>query len=160
MPEKTNAVRLLEASGISFSLHTYPLDEDDISAEKVAGYLGMAPERIFKTLIARGDRTGPMLIMAPAGTEVDLRAVARHSGDKRVEMVPQREVQGLTGYVRGAVTPLAIPRNYPVFIEETAILWETIGISAGARGMELTLAPEDLIEVTSAELVDIARSAA
>ena len=160
MPEKTNAMRLLEASGIPFELHTYPPEEEDISAERVADYLGLAPERIFKTLIARGDRSGPMLILAPAGTEVDLRAMARYSGDKRVEMVPQREVLDLTGYVRGAVTPLGIPRNYPVFIEETAILWETIGISAGAKGMELTLAPEDLVAITSAELVDIARSVA
>ena len=152
-------MRLLEARGIPFQLRTYPLDEEDISAEQVAEYLGMAPERIFKTLIARGDRTGPMLILAPAGTEVDLRAMARYTGDKRVEMVPQREVLSLTGYVRGAVTPLGNPRDYPVYIEETAVIWETIGISAGAKGMELTLAPEDLVSITSAELVDIARSA-
>lgn len=153
-------MRLLEASGIPFRLHTYPLDEGDISAERVAVHLGMPPERIFKTLVARGDQSGPMLVMAPAGTEVDLRALARHSGDKRVEMVPQREVLDLTGYLRGAVTPLGIPRNYPVFIEETAMLWETIGISAGARGMELTLAPDDLIRITAAKVVDIARSVA
>lgn len=158
MPEKTNAMRLLEAQGISYQLRTYPLESDDISAEQVAEHLGIAPERIFKTLIARGDRTGPMLILAPAGTEVDLRAVARSSGDKRVEMVPQREVLRLTGYVRGAVTPLGIPRAYPVYIEETAVLWETIGISAGAKGMELTLAPDDLIRITSAQLIDLARS--
>jgi Cys-tRNA(Pro)/Cys-tRNA(Cys) deacylase len=160
MPEKTNAMRLLEGNGIPYQLRIYPLDEGDISAEQVAEYLGIAPERIFKTLIARGDHSGPMLILAPAGTEVDLRALARHSGDKRVEMVSQREVLGLTGYVRGAVTPLGIPRNYPVFIEETAVLWETIGISAGAKGMELTLNPVDLIRITSASLVDIARSVA
>ena len=152
-------MRLLEAKGIPYQLRTYPLDEGDTTAEQVAAHIGMAPERIFKTLIARGDRTGPMLILAPAGTEVDLRAVARYSGDKRVEMVPQRDVLGLTGYVRGAVTPLGIPRAYPVYIEETAVLWETIGISAGAKGMELTLAPEDLVDITSAALVDIARSA-
>ena len=110
------------------------VDEEEINAEQVAEYLDIAPERIFKTLIARGDRTGPMLVLAPAGTEVDLRMLARHSGDKRVEMVPQREVFELTGYVRGAVTPLGIPRSYPVYIEETAVLWESIGISAGARG--------------------------
>jgi Cys-tRNA(Pro)/Cys-tRNA(Cys) deacylase len=158
LSEKTNAMRLLDGNAISYQLHTYPLDEEDISAERVAELLDMAPERIFKTLIARGDRTGPMLVLAPAGTEVDLRALARHSGNKRVEMVPQREVLALTGYVRGAVTPLGIPRSYPVFIEETAVLWETIGISAGAKGMELTLAPDDLVAITSAELVDIARS--
>jgi Cys-tRNA(Pro)/Cys-tRNA(Cys) deacylase len=160
MSEKTNAMRLLEGSGIPYQLQTYPLDEEDISAEQVAEYLDIAPERIFKTLIARGDRTGPMLVLAPAGTEVDLRMLARHSGDKRVEMVPQREVFELTGYLRGAVTPLGIPRSYPVYIEETAVLWETIGISAGAKGMELTLNPVDLVRITSAKLVDIARSVA
>ncbi len=153
-------MRLLEANEIPFQLHTYSLDEGDISAEQVADYLGIEPERIFKTLIARGDRSGPLLILAPAGTEVDLRAVARYSGDKRVEMVPQREVLDLTGYMRGAVTPLGIQRNYPVFIEETAVLWDTIGISAGAKGMELTLSPLDLVRITGADLVDIARSVA
>lgn len=158
MPDKTNAMRILEADGIAFQLHTYPVDEGDVNAEQVAEYLRISPERIFKTLIARGDRTGPMLLLAPAGTEVDLRAVARHSGDKRVEIAPQRDVLDLTGYERGAVTPLGIPRNYPVFIEETAILWDSIGISAGAKGMELTLAPGDLVRITSGKLADFARS--
>ena len=158
MTEKTNAMRLLESAGIEYELRTYPFDQEDISAERVAELLSMAPEQIFKTLIVRGDSSGPMLVLAPAGTEIDMRALARCSGDKRVEMVPQREVLGLTGYVRGAVTPLGIPRNYPVFIEETAILWDLIGISAGAKGMELTLAPADLVRITSAQLADIARS--
>jgi Cys-tRNA(Pro)/Cys-tRNA(Cys) deacylase len=158
MSEKTNAMRLLDHAGIEYALHTYPLDEGDISAERVAELLGMPPERIFKTLIVLGDRSGPMLVLAPAGTEVDLRALAHHSGDKRIEMAPQREVLGLTGYERGAVTPLSIPRRYPVYIEETAILWETIGISAGAKGMELILSPADLVRITDAKLVDIAHS--
>ena len=101
-----------------------------------------------------------MLILAPAGTEVDLRRLARQSGDKRVELAPQREVLSLTGYERGAVTPLGIPRSYPVFIEETATLWKTIGISAGAKGMEIILDPKDLVKITGAQLVDIARSVA
>ena len=158
MTEKTNAMRLLESAGIEYELRTYLFDQEDISAERVAELLSMAPEQIFKTLIVCGDSSGPMLVLAPAGTEIDMRALARCSGDKRVEMVPQREVLGLTGYVRGAVTPLGIPRNYPVFIEETAILWDLIGISAGAKGMELTLAPADLVRITSAQLADIARS--
>lgn len=158
MSEITNAMRLLESAGIEYGLRSYPLHEEDISAERVAELLGIPPERIFKTLIALGDRSGPMLILAPAGTEVDLRTLAGFSGDKRVEMAPQREVLTLTGYARGAVTPLGIPRNYPVYIEETAILWETIGISAGAKGLELILNPDDLVRITSAKLVDIARS--
>jgi Cys-tRNA(Pro)/Cys-tRNA(Cys) deacylase len=160
MSGKTNAMRLLDQAGIEYTLRTYPLDEGDISAERVAELLGMPPERIFKTLIVLADRSGPMLVLAPAGTEVDLRALAHHSGDKRIEMAPQREVLALTGYERGAVTPLGIPRNYPVYIEETAVLWETIGISAGAKGMELILDPDDLLQLTAATLVDIARSIA
>ena len=152
-------MRLLESAGIQFQVRSYALEGEDISAEQVAGLLGMAPEQIFKTLIVHGDRSGPMLVLAPAGTEVNLRALARKSGDKRVEMAPQREIFELTGYVRGAVTPLGIPRGYPVFIEETAVLWETIGISAGQKGLELILAPGDLVRITSAQLVDIARSA-
>ncbi len=158
MTEKTNAMRLLESAGIDYAIQTYPLDEGEINAELVAELLEMAPEQIFKTLIVRGDRTGPMLVLAPAGTEIDLRALARYSGDKRVEMAPQREVWELTGYVRGAVTPLGIPHNYPVYIEETAMLWEQIGISAGAKGIELILAPGDLVRITSAQMADIARS--
>jgi Cys-tRNA(Pro)/Cys-tRNA(Cys) deacylase len=158
MTEKTNAMRLLERAGVEYQLRTYPVDEDDISAERVAELLDMSTEQIYKTLVVLGDRSGPLLVLAPAGTEVDLRALARYSGDKRVEMAPQREVFKLTGYIRGAVTPLGIPRSYPVFIEETAILWESIGISAGAKGMELVLAPGDLVHCTSARLVDIARS--
>lgn len=158
MTVKTNAMRLLESAGIEYELRTYLFDQEDISAERVAALLSMAPEQIFKTLVVRGDNSGPMLVLAPAGTEIDMRALARSSGDKRVEMAHQREVLGLTGYVRGAVTPLGIPRNYPVFIEETAILWDQIGISAGAKGIELTLAPADLVHITSAQLADIARS--
>ena len=158
MTEKTNAIRLLESAGVEYKLRTYPVEEKDLSAERVAELLDIAPEQIFKTLIVLGDRSGPMLVLAPAGTEVDLRALAQHSGDKRIEMAPQRDVLELTGYVRGSVTPLGIRRKYPVYIEETASLWEEIGISAGAKGMELIVAPEDLIRVTSARLVDIARS--
>lgn len=158
MTDKTNAMRLLESAGIQYELRTYALDEADISAERVAELLSMPPEQIFKTLIVRGDSSGPMLVLAPAGTEIDMRTLARCCRDKRVEMAPQREILELTGYVRGAVTPLGIPRKIPVFIEETAILWDRIGISAGAKGMELLLAPADLVRITGAQLVDIARS--
>jgi Cys-tRNA(Pro)/Cys-tRNA(Cys) deacylase len=156
--DKTNAMRILDRAGIDYQLHTYPLEEGEFSAERVAELLEMAPEQIFKTLIVVGDRTGPFLVMAPAGTEVDLRALAQYSGDKRVEMAPQRDVLKLTGYARGSVAPLGIRREYPVYIEETVAIWEQIGISAGAKGMQLVLAPEDLVRITSARVVDIARS--
>lgn len=159
MTEKTNAMRVLEAEGITFEVRAYEIEEDDLSAESAAQALGMAPERVFKTLIVRGDQTGPMLALLPAGTEVDFKRMARATGDKKVEMVPLRDVQDLTGYVRGAVTPLAIPRTYPIYIDETVILWPEVGVSAGAKGLEILLAPQDLIKATGAQTVDIARSA-
>ncbi len=158
MTEKTNAMRLLEQAGISFEVHKYAYDEDDLSAEKAADALGMPRERVFKTLALRGERRGVMLAMVPAGTEIDLKRLAQVAGEKRVEMVPLIEVREITGYDRGAVTPLALPKRYPVVIDETAELWPSVGISAGVRGVEIVLTPGDLLQITYAETADIARS--
>jgi Cys-tRNA(Pro)/Cys-tRNA(Cys) deacylase len=155
--QKTNAVRTVERAGVSYELREYPIDESDLSAERAAEKLGMEPETVFKTLITRGDRTGPLLACIPAGTELDLRALSEVSGNKRVEMVPLKEVLDLTGYIRGAVTPLAVKKPYPVFIDETVELWPIVGISGGMRGLEILLAPSDLIRITNATLADIAR---
>ena len=154
---KTNAVRALDKAGIAYELRGYEIDEADLSAERAAGKLGMPPETIFKTLITRGDKTGPLLACIPAGTELDLRALGEVSGNKRVEMVPLKEVLDLTGYMRGAVTPLAVKKPYPVFIDETVELWSIVGISGGMRGLEILLAPADLLRATGATLADIAR---
>jgi Cys-tRNA(Pro)/Cys-tRNA(Cys) deacylase len=154
---KTNAIRALDKAGIRYELRAYDIDESDLSAERAAAKLGMAPETVFKTLIARGDRSGPVLACIPAGTELDLRALGEASGNKRVELAPLKEVLDLTGYMRGAVTPLAVKKPYPVYIDETAELWPVIGISGGMRGLEILLAPADLISVTEAQLADIAR---
>jgi Cys-tRNA(Pro)/Cys-tRNA(Cys) deacylase len=154
---KTNAVRVLDRAGVAYELRTYAIDESNLSAERAAAKLGMAPETVFKTLITHGDRTGPMLACIPAGTELDLRALGEASGNKRVELAPLREVLDLTGYIRGAVTPLAIKKPYPVFIDETAELWPIVGISGGMRGLQILLAPADLIRVTGATSADIAR---
>jgi Cys-tRNA(Pro)/Cys-tRNA(Cys) deacylase len=154
---KTNAVRVLDKAGVTYELRQYQIDESDLSAERAAAKLGMAPETVFKTLITRGDRTGPLLALIPAGTELDQRALGEASGNKRVEMAPLREVLDLTGYMRGAVSPLAVKKPYPIFVDETVELWATVGISAGMRGLELLLAPADLISVTQATLADIAR---
>jgi Cys-tRNA(Pro)/Cys-tRNA(Cys) deacylase len=156
---KTNAVRALDRAGIAYELREYDIDESDLSAERAAAKLGMAPETVFKTLITRGDRGGPLLACIPAGTELDLRALGEASGNKRVEMVPLKDVLDLTGYMRGAVTPLAIKRAYPIFFDETVELWPTVGISGGMRGLEILLAPADLIRVTGATLADLARQA-
>ena len=157
---KTNAVRALNKAGIAYELRTYDIDEADLSAERAAAKLGMAPETVFKTLISRGDRSGPILACIPAGTALDLRALGEASGNKRVEMVPLREVLDLTGYMRGAVTPLATKKPFPVFIDETAELWPVVGISGGLRGLEILLAPADLMRVTGARPADIARQTA
>lgn len=154
---KTNAVRALDRAGLAYELRAYVIDESDLSAERAAAKLGMREETVFKTLITRGDRTGPVLACIPAGTELDLRALGEASGNKRVEMVPLKEVLALTGYVRGAVTPLAIKKPYPVFIDETVELWPVVGISGGQRGLEILLAPANLIRATGATLADIAR---
>jgi Cys-tRNA(Pro)/Cys-tRNA(Cys) deacylase len=155
---KTNAVRLLEQAGIHYELRSYKIDERHLSAEGVAAALALPAETVFKTLITRGDRTGYLFALIPGGTELDLKLLAKASGNKRVEMVPLRHVLELTGYVRGAVTPLAAKCSYPVFIDETAELWPAISISGGMRGLQILVAPSDLARVTSARLVDIARS--
>lgn len=154
---KTNAIRALDRAGVAYELRAYDIDEADLSAERAAAKLRMPPETVFKTLITRGDRTGPLLACIPAGTELDLKALGDASGNKRVELVPLKEVLDLTGYMRGAVTPLAIKKPYPLFVDETAELWPIVGISAGQRGLEILLAPADLIRVTGAALADIAR---
>ena len=155
---KTNAIRILEKAGVSYELREYDIDDSAFTAEGVAEALGHEPEMIFKTLILRGDRSGPLIALAPAGTEINVRALAKASGDKRVEMVPQREVRSLTGYERGAVTPLGMQRSYPVFIDETVELWDIVGISGGEKGLEILLAPSDLMSVTRAVKADFARS--
>src|SRR5262245_54020737 len=154
---KTNAVRALDKASIAYELRAYAIDEADLSAERAAAKLGMVPETVFKTLITRGDRSGPVLACIPAGTELDLRALGEASGNKRVELAPLREVLDLTGYKRGAVTPLAVKKPYPVFVDETVELWPIVGISGGMRGLEILLAPADLLRVTGAQLADIAR---
>ena len=159
MSIKTNAIRMLERAGVAFELRQYHFDEEHFSAEGVAGELNMAPETVFKTLIARGDRIGHLFALLPSNCELDLRALAAAAGDKRVEMVPLRDVLELTGYERGAVTALAAKRPYPVFIDESATLWPAVAISAGARGLQIVLAPADLIRITDARLADLTRSA-
>lgn len=158
MSAKTNAMRVLEAEAVEFEVCSYQLDDDEFSAENAAQALGLPLEQVFKTLVVRGDRSGPMVALLPAGTEIDFKRLAQSTGDKKVEMVPLREVPELTGYERGAVTPLAMPRSYPVFVDETVILWKQVGISAGTKGLEIVLSPDDLLRVTGAKPVDIARS--
>lgn len=138
---KTNAARLLDSLGIAYELRDYEVDPLDLSAETVARKIGLPPEQVFKTLVARGDRTGVLLAVVPGDAELDPKALARVSGDRKVEVVPLREVTPLTGYVRGGVTALAGKKDYPVFVDETLELFDVVSVSSGARGTQLVLDP-------------------
>ena len=140
---KTNAVRLLETLGIHFELREYEVDPEDLSAETVAAKIQFPLEQTFKTLVARGDQSGVCLAVIPGDTALDLKALAKASGNRKVDTVPLKEVQPLTGYIRGGVTALACKRDYPVYVDEVAQLFERISISAGVRGMQILLSPED-----------------
>ena len=154
---KTNAVRLLESLGISYELREYTVDPEDLAAESVAAKIGMPAEQVFKTLVARGDRNGPCFAVIPGNTELDLKALAARSGDRKVELAPLKEVQPLTGYIRGGVTVLGAKKQFPVFADETIELWDQISISAGVRGTQIILRPADYLRATGAVVADIAR---
>lgn len=154
---KTNATRILDGVGIPYTLREYDVDPDDLSAETVAAKVGLPPEQVFKTLVARGDRGGVYLAIIPGNMELDGKALARVTGDRRVDLVPLREVQQLTGYVRGGVTALGGKRDYPVYADETIQLFDVISVSAGVRGTQILIAPEDYLRVTHASVVAVAR---
>ncbi|HLH37892.1 MAG TPA: Cys-tRNA(Pro) deacylase [Bryobacteraceae bacterium] len=154
---KTNAARALDALGIAYQLREYAVDPDDLAAESVAAKIGLPAEQVFKTLVLRGDRHGVCFAVVPGDAEVDEKALAKLTGDRRVEMVPLKDVQPLTGYIRGGVTALAARREYPVYIDETAELFDVISISAGARGTQILLAPADYIRAVHATPGAIAR---
>src|SRR5271166_2916473 len=144
---KTNAARILDAAGIHYELREYVVDEDDLSAPRVAEKIGMPPEQVFKTLVARGDRTGVLMACIPANTELDLKALAAASGNKKVELVAVKEVLPLTGYIRGGVSPVGTRKPYPLYLDETADLWDVISVSAGVRGCQMLVNPNELLRI-------------
>jgi Cys-tRNA(Pro)/Cys-tRNA(Cys) deacylase len=154
---KTNAVRLLEKLGVPYQLREYEVDPTDLTAETVAAKIALPLEQVFKTLVVRGDREGVCLAVVPGNTEVDEKALARASGNRSAEMVPLKEVQALTGYIRGGVTALAGKRDYPVYLDETAELFDVISVSAGVRGTQILLSPTDYIAAAKAVTAPIAR---
>lgn len=154
---KTNAVRLLERLAIPYELRQYEVDPEHLEAELVAEKIGLPPAQVFKTLVARGDVNGVCFAAIPGDMHLDGKALARLSGDRRVEMVPLKEVQPLTGYVRGGVTALAAKRDYPVYVDETMELFDRIAVSAGARGTQILLAPADYLRATGATAGPIAK---
>jgi len=154
---KTNAVRLLDSLGVSYELRDYEVDPQDLAAESVAAKIGMPPEQVFKTLLAHGDRSGNCFAIVPGNSELDLKALAAVSGDRKVELATLKDVQPLTGYIRGGVTVLGAKKAFPVFADETIEMWDKISISAGARGTQIILKPEDYLRVTGAVVADIAK---
>jgi Cys-tRNA(Pro)/Cys-tRNA(Cys) deacylase len=153
---KTNAARMLDRLGIAYELREYEVDPDDLSAENVAAKVGLPLDQVWKTLVARGDRTGVMFAVLPGSGSLDLKALARTSGDRRVETVALKEVQPLTGYIRGGVTVLGAKKPYPVFVDETIQLFDRVAVSAGVRGTQIILAPADYLRATDATLGTIA----
>jgi len=152
---KTNAARFLDQMEISYELREYEVDPDDLAAEAVAAKIGLPPEQLFKTLVAQGDRHGICMAVIPANTELDLKALAVVSGDRKIHLVPVKELQKLTGYIRGGVTALVAKKTYPVHVDETMELFEVISVSAGIRGTQILLAPADFISATKASVAHL-----
>ena len=147
---KTNAMRLLESHGVAFEVREYDVDPEDLSAQTVASKIGLPIEQVFKTLLARGDRNGLAFAVLPGNTELDLKALAKGTGDRKIDLVPVKELQPLTGYIRGGVTALAARKDFPVFLDETAELFDLISVSAGQRGIQILVNPQDYLRITAA----------
>ena len=155
MATKTNAVRLVQQAGIPCRECFYEFDEKDLSGTHAALAIGMAPEQVFKTLVARGEKTGINVFCIPVCCELDLKKAAKAAGGKNMELVAVKELLSLTGYIRGGCSPVGMKKKYPTFFDETCILWEEIAVSAGARGHQMVVPPEELARLVDAKLVDI-----
>ncbi len=158
MAHKTNAARLLDQLSIPYELREYEVDPEDLAAETVAAKIGFAPQQVFKTLVARGDRNGICMAVIPGNAELGLKALASASGDRKIQLAPVKELQGLTGYIRGGITALAAKKDYPVYVDETIELFDTISISAGVRGLQILIAPGDYLRATKARLAALAQT--
>ena len=154
---KTNGARFLESLNIPFELREYEVDPDDLSAITVAKKIAMPPEQVFKTLAVRGDRNGVSVAVIPGNFELDLKALAALTGDRKIELLPLKEVQSVTGYIRGGVTALGMKKDYPVFVDETLEVWDEVAVSAGVRGTQIVLSPAEYLRATSATIGEIAR---
>jgi Cys-tRNA(Pro)/Cys-tRNA(Cys) deacylase len=155
--KKTNAARYLDGLRIDYKLIEYQLNELDLSAESVARKVNLPLEQVFKTLVVRGDKRGVLVACIPGNAELDSKAITTVSGDKKVEMVHVKEIQQLTGYIRGGVSPIGIKKHYPIFLDESAMKFPFISISAGARGSQIFISPGDLIKALDITVCKIAR---
>jgi Cys-tRNA(Pro)/Cys-tRNA(Cys) deacylase len=156
MTPKTNVARLLDQMGARFEMREYEVDPEDLAAEAVAAKIGLPPGQLFKTLVAEGDRRGICMAVIPGDTELDLKALAVASGNRKIHLVPLKELPKLTGYIRGGVTALAAKKAYPVYVDKSIEQFEVISISAGIRGLQILLAPADYLRVANATLSAIA----
>ena len=154
--EKTNAARLLDKAGITYKLIPYEFDENDLAAQHVADSLGQDIARVFKTLVLHGDRTGHIVCVIPGNREVDLKALAKASGNKKVEMIAMKDLLAVTGYIRGGCSPIGMKKRFPTFFHSTALSFETFYVSAGVRGLQLEIAPSDLIGFVGGTVAEVA----
>lgn len=155
MATKTNAVRLVQQSGIPCREEFYEFDENDLNGNHAAAAIGKPPEEVFKTLVARGERTGINVFCIPVCCELNLKKAAKAAGDKNMELIHVKELLPLTGYIRGGCSPVGMKKKYPTYFDETCQLYEEIAVSAGARGHQMLVPPEDLVRLVGAKLVDL-----
>ncbi len=149
--KKTNAMRMLDSAGVAYDWKEYGYDENDLSGMHVAEAVGMPAGQVFKTLVVRGERRGILVCCVPVDREVDLKALAQAAGDKRCDMLPLRDLLATTGYFRGGCSPVGMKKRFPTYIDETAVLYDRIAVSAGVRGCQMLVGPDDLARITEAE---------
>jgi Cys-tRNA(Pro)/Cys-tRNA(Cys) deacylase len=154
--EKTNAARLLDKAKIQYDLIPYEFDENDLAAQHVAESLGQDIAKVFKTLVLHGDKTGYIVCVIPGDKEVDLKALAKVSGNKKVEMIPMKDLLQVTGYIRGGCSPIGMKKRFPTYFHTTAADHDVIYVSAGVRGLQIKINPQELISFTQATLADVA----
>lgn len=155
-PEKTNAARLLDKAKIQYDLIQYEFDENDLAAQHVADSLGQDIAKVFKTLVLHGDKTGYIVCVIPGDKEVDLKSLAKVSGNKKVEMIPMKDLLQVTGYIRGGCSPIGMKKRFPIYFHTTAADHDVIYVSAGVRGLQIQISPSDLIDFVQATLADVA----
>jgi Cys-tRNA(Pro)/Cys-tRNA(Cys) deacylase len=154
--EKTNAARLLDKAKIKYNLIPYEFDENDLAAQHVADSLGQDIAKVFKTLVLHGDKTGYVVCVIPGDMEVDLKALAKVSGNKKVEMIPMKDLLQVTGYIRGGCSPIGMKKRFPTYFHTTAMQQDVIYVSAGVRGLQIEIAPQDLIDFVQAAVAEVA----
>ena len=152
---KTNAIRIVEQKKIAYTEHEYPWQDEHVSGKEVAEILNVDPARIFKTLVAVGNKTGPLVAVMPSHTELDLKKIAKVSGNKKVEMLHVHDLEELTGYIRGGCSPVGMKKHYPTHFDETAQLYDEIAVSAGARGHQLIVSPDKLVTFVDGNYFDL-----